>query len=321
MTDKTRLLLVRCVTGEVAARARAECDAVFADHDLSAEETLAAALAQQSQAIFMGPTAKLRAEHIAALPASLRILANPSAGTDHMDVAAAQARGIIVTNTPGVLSDCTADMTLLLILGACRRGAEYNAIVRAGWKTRFGFPDMLGRRVSGATLGIVGLGHIGRAVATRARGFGMKILYTDRARLPADLEAGAIFVPTLDELLPRVDILTLHTPALGAGPLMTEAAFARMQPGAVFVNAARGSLVDETALIAALRSGRLFAAGLDVYAREPDPNPELVALPNLFLTPHVASATLQTRNAMGFLALDNIAAVMAGRSPLTPVPA
>ncbi|MDR3417599.1 MAG: D-glycerate dehydrogenase [Nevskia sp.] len=316
---RPRLLVTRRVTEDVAARASEEFDAVLPDHDLDADETLATIAAQRSDAVFMGPRARLTAAHIAALPASVRILANPSAGFDHMDVAAAKARGIVVTNTPDVLTDCTADMAFLLILAACRRAGEYNAIMQAGWGTPYGFPDLLGIRASNRTLGIVGLGRIGRAVARRAAGFGMRVLYTDRTRLPAELEAGAEFVPDLAALLPRCEILSLHAPGGGQGPLMTAETFALLPRGAVFVNAARGSLVDEDALIAALRSGQLFAAGLDVYRNEPQVDRRLTELPNVFLTPHVASATRETRKAMGFRALDNIAAVLGGKPALDPV--
>ena len=162
------------------------------------------------------------------------------------------------------------------------------------------------------------MGRIGQAVARRARGFDMRVLYHDRARLPADREQGAEYIASFEELLPRSEILSLHLPG-GDGTLMTRETFALLPRGAVFVNTARGSLVDEDALIEALQSGHLFAAGLDVYRREPDFDLRLSALPNAFLTPHVASATVETRDAMGFLALDNIAAVLAGKPPITPV--
>jgi lactate dehydrogenase-like 2-hydroxyacid dehydrogenase len=227
---------------------------------------------------------------------------------------------VIVTNTPDVLTDCTADLAFMLILAACRRAGEYATIMREGWRKPYGMPDHLGKRASGQTLGIVGMGRIGQAVARRGRGFDMRILYTDRQRLPAAIEQGAEYVETLQQILPRCDILSLHLPgAPGAGPLMNRETFALLPRGAVFVNAARGSLVDEDALIEALTSGQLFAAGLDVYRKEPDFDQRLAALPNVFLTPHVASATVETRNQMGFKALDNIFEVLAGRPAISPV--
>ena len=174
-------------------------------------------------------------------------------------------------------------------------------------------------RPSGRTLGIVGMGRIGQAVARRARGFDMRVLYHNRKRLPPDQEEGAEYVERLEALLPRSEILSLHLPGGGAGTLMTREAFALLPRGAVFVNTARGSLVDEDALLEALQSGHLFAAGLDVFRREPDFDLRFAALPNVFLTPHVASATTETRNQMGFKALDNIAAVLAGRPAINPV--
>jgi lactate dehydrogenase-like 2-hydroxyacid dehydrogenase len=184
------------------------------------------------------------------LPDSVRIIANPSAGFDHMDVAAAHARGVIVTNTPDVLTECTADLAFLLILAACRRAGEYYEIMRAGWRRPYGMPDNLGKRPSGQTLGIVGMGRIGQAVAKRARGFDMRILYNDRQALQPEVAQGAEFVADLRDMLPRCGILSLHAPGRADGTaLMTRELFGLLPAGAVFVNAARGSLVDEDALI------------------------------------------------------------------------
>lgn len=322
MPEKPRILVARRVPAAVAARAAGEFDALLAGHDLDTAEAVAAAREHGAEGILSGPKLRFGAADLPALPPGLRIIANPSAGTDHMDVAAAVAHGLVVTNTPDVLTDCTADLAFLLILAACRRAAEYDRIMRAGWTERYGMPDLLGLRPSGRVLGIVGMGRIGRAVARRAQGFDMRVLYHNRSRLPPALEAGAEYVESLADLLPRCDILSLHLPGgAGADGMMDRAAFARMKPGAVFVNTARGSLVEEDALVEALQSGQLFAAGLDVYRREPGGDPRLAALPNVFLTPHVASATVETRDAMGMLALDNIAAVLAGKPALTPVTA
>jgi lactate dehydrogenase-like 2-hydroxyacid dehydrogenase len=318
MNAKPRIFIARRVPPAVAARARREFDAVLADVDVDADSVIRATTEHGSQAIFSGPKVRLTAANIPNLPQTVRIIANPSAGFDHMDVDAARKHGLIVTNTPDVLTDCTADLAFLLILAASRRLSEYGAIMREGWRKPFAMPDNLGLRPSGRALGIVGMGRIGQAVARRARGFGMRVLYHNRTRLPADREEGAEYVSRFEELLPRSEILSLHLPG-GDGTLMTRETFALLPRGAVFVNTARGSLVDEDALIDALQSGQLFAAGLDVYRREPDFDLRLSTLPNVFLTPHVASATVETRDAMGFLALDNIAAVLAGRPPITPV--
>jgi lactate dehydrogenase-like 2-hydroxyacid dehydrogenase len=319
VTAKPRLLVARRVPPAVAERALREFDTMLVEADMDAAAVIGATRDHGSQAVFSGPKVRLTRADIAALPDSVRIIANPSAGTDHMDVAAANDRGLIVTNTPGVLTDCTADLAFLLILAACRRASDYSAIMREGWRKPFGMPDLLGMRPSGRTLGIVGMGRIGQAVARRASGFDMRVLYHNRSRLAPEQEAGAEYVDSFEKLLPLCDILSLHLPGGGASTLMTWDAFALMRRGSVFVNTARGSLVDEDALIEALQSGHLFAAGLDVYRREPDFDRRLAEQPNVFLTPHVASATVQTRDAMGFLALDNIAAVLAGRPAINPV--
>jgi len=316
--DRRRILVARRMPEATIARARAEFDAVVADHDMSAAEVIKACRTHGTEAILTGKKAGYTAADIALLPESVKVIANPSAGYEHMNAAAAQARGIIVTNAPDGLTDCTADFTMLLILAACRRAAEYQAIMREGWRQYFGLPDMLGVKVGGSRLGIVGMGRIGRAVAQRARAFGMVIHYHNRTPLPPALAQGAVYHASLERLLPHADILSLNLPG-GSGTLMTAETFALLPRGAVFVNAARGSLVDEDALIAALKSGQLFAAGLDVFRREPDFDERLARLPNVFLTPHMGSATVATRNQMGFDALDNIAAVLAGRPPLNPV--
>ena len=316
--NKPRVLVARRMPQATIDRARAEFDAVIADHDMKAEEVITACIAHRADGVLTGKKAAFTAEQISRLPASVKILANPSAGYDHMDVEAARARGIITTNAPDGLTDCTADMAMLLILAACRRAAEYGQIMRDGWRRSFGQPDMLGMKIGGSRLGIVGMGRIGQAVAKRARAFGMTILYTNLTRLPPEREEGATYFATLEEMLPHCDVLTLHLPG-GSGTLMTRENFALLPKGAVFVNAARGSLVDEDALIEALESGHLFGAALDVFQSEPDYDLRLGALPNVFLTPHMASATVATRNRMGFDALDNITAVLGGKPPLNPV--
>ncbi|KAA2212314.1 2-hydroxyacid dehydrogenase [Teichococcus oryzae] len=314
-----RILVTRRLTPAATERARRDFDAVVAEQDMDAAAVLDALRRHPAEAILIGPKVKLDAAAVAQLPACVKLIANSSVGYDHMDAQAAKARGLIVTNTPDVLTDCTADLAFLLLLGACRRAHEYEAIMRSGWRKGFGLPDMLGVRPSGKTLGIVGMGRIGRAMAQRARGFGMRILYHNRSRLPAELEQGAEYFADLHSMLPHCQILSLHLPGGEAGTLMDAAAFAALPKGAVFVNTARGSLVDEDALIAALKSGHLFAAGLDVFRSEPDFDTRFAELPNVFLTPHVASATQETRDAMAMRALDNIAAVTAGRGPIDPV--
>jgi len=252
---------------------------------------------------------------------ALRVVANVAVGEDNVDLAACRARGVVVTNTPGVLTEATADLAFGLVLAACRRIAEGDRLVRAGgwkgWSPSF----MVGGRVHGATLGIVGLGRIGQAVARRARGFGMHVLYTQRAPLPEPLARalGATWA-TLDDLVAASDIVSIHCPLTPeTRGLFSAARLSSMKAGSVLVNTARGPIVDEGALAAALEHGPLAAAGLDVFADEPRVHPALLALPNVVLTPHIASAEEATRAAMASLAVDNVLAVLAGKPPLTPV--
>lgn len=313
-----KLLVARRIPEAVAQRARRDFGAFVTEADMDSKAVVEFSQKYQVPALLIGKKSGLQAEDIAQLPKSVRIIANASAGFDHMDVEAARSRGIVVTNAPDALTECTADFAFMLILAACRRASEYEQIVRAGWTKSFGMTDMLGKRVNGKTLGIIGFGRIGRAVARRARGFGMRVIYTDRKQWPQDVEQGAEYVAELSAMLPRCDILTLHVPG-GSGPLMTSAEFKLLPAGSVFINAARGSLVDEDALINALQSGHLFAAGLDVYRNEPKIDPRFASLPNVFLSPHMASATVETRDQMGFTALDNVAAILAGLPPENPV--
>lgn len=313
-----KVLIARRMTPAVVERAEREFGAIVTDHDMSCDETLAVIHAERVAAVLVGKKSGFQARHIADLPAHLRIIANPSAGVDHMDVEAARTRGIVVTNAPDAVTDATADFTMFLILAACRRAAEYSDIMRAGWRRPFGLPDMLGQHLGGRRLGIVGMGRIGQALARRARAFGMEVLYHNRRPLSADLAGDARYCDSLEALLPQSDVVSLNLPG-GSEPIMTREAFALMPARSVFINAARGSLVDEDALYAALTSCHLFAAGLDVFRNEPEFDTRFAALPNVFLTPHMGSATESARDRMGFDALDNIAAVLAGRPPIHPV--
>jgi lactate dehydrogenase-like 2-hydroxyacid dehydrogenase len=318
----SRLIVARPMPAAVAERARAEFGAVVTDDPAwPGEAVLDAIVAHRAEALLFTSFFPLRADLIRRLPEPVRVAATCSVGFDHVDVEAARARGLIVTNTPEVLTECTADLAFMLILAACRRAHEYDTLVHAGgWTRVFGLPEMLGVRASGKTLGIVGLGRIGRAVAQRGRGFNMRVLYHDAVRLPPDLEAGAEYFADLRAMLPHCQILSLHAPGgRETDRMMNAETFALLPKGAVFVNAARGGLVDDDALVDALKSGHLFGAGLDVFRNEPAFDKRLAELPNVFLTPHMASATVETRNAMGFRALDNIAAVLAGRPPIDPI--
>jgi hydroxypyruvate reductase len=268
------------------------------------------------QAALISGRIRFDAAAIAALPAHVKLIATCSVGYEHIDIAAAKARGIFVSNTPDVVSDATADMALFLMLGAMRRGREYAAIMEQGWRQRFGMSDMLGLDFHGKTLGIIGMGRIGQAVATRARAFGVKILYHNRRQLPPELEAGAQYFDDVRAMLPHCQILSLHAPGdRSMDGYLNAAMFALMPRGAVLVNTARGMLVNEDDLLGALQSGQLAAAGLDVFRAEPEYDLRLREQANIFMTPHMGTATVETRDAMGHRALDNVAAVFEGRAP------
>ncbi len=319
---KPRLVLACLMPTDVNERAASEFDAVIVQgkDDMTVPQVIEAATAHQAEAIMFTNTLPLTAEAIAALPPSVRVGATSSVGYDHIDVAAARARGMVVTNTPGVLTECTADHAFMMMLTAARRGYEYDRIMRQGWRYRIGQGDLLGVRVTGKTLGILGMGRIGRAMAQRARGFDMKVVYHARTRLPPELEQGAEYFPEFHAMLPHCDFLSLHAPAGPATDKMVNAqALSLMPRGGVLVNVSRGGLVDEDALYEALTSGQLFAAGLDVFRTEPDFDMRFAALDNVFLSPHVGSASRETRNAMGYRALDNIAGVLSGRGAIDPL--
>ena len=241
-----------------------------------------------------------------------RLLANVGVGVNHVDLDAARAHGVAVTNTPGVLTDDTADLAMALVLMAARRLGEGERLVRAGRWTGWAPTQLLGTALAGRTLGVVGFGRIGRALARRAHfGFGLRVVY-HTPRPPADLP-WATAVPSLDALLAAADVVSLHCPATPATRhLIDGRALARMRPGAILVNTARGDVVDADALAHALVHGPLAAAGLDVYEGEPRVPAALLALENVVLLPHLGSATVDTRRAMGMRAADNVAAWLAG---------
>jgi glyoxylate reductase len=241
----------------------------------------------------------------------LRLIANFGAGTDHIDLEAARARAIAVTNTPGVLTEDTADLAMALILMALRGLGEGERNLRGGRWRGWGPVDQLGRGLAGKALGIVGMGRIGTALARRARAFGMEIHYHNRR--PAE-DSDAIYWPDLDSMLARADVISLNAPyGRETHHLIDRRRLALIRPDAWLINAARGGLVDEEALIEALGAGRIAGAGLDVYPEEPKVDPRLLGLPNLVLLPHLGSATIESRTAMGVKMLANIAAFTEGR--------
>ncbi len=248
----------------------------------------------------------------------LKILANFGVGVDHIDLGAARAANVVVTNTPGVLTDDTADMVMALILSVPRRLAEGEKLVRAGEWKGWSPTGMLGHRITGKRLGIIGMGRIGRAVATRARAFGLTVHYHNRHRLPAEIEGEmeATWWDNLDAMLARVDIISVNCPHTAeTHHLIGAPQFAIMQKQAYLINAARGEIIDENALCEALAAGRIAGAGLDVYEREPEVDPRLLDLPGVVLLPHMGSATFEGRQAMGEKVIANIRVWADGHRP------
>jgi glyoxylate reductase len=265
-------------------------------------------------------TEKMDGELMDAAGEDLKVIANMAVGYDNVDVEASAERGIVVTNTPGVLDETTADVAFMLLLAAARRLGEGERLLRAGRWEWWGPKQLMGRDVWGKRLGIVGFGRIGQAVARRARGFGMEVLYHNRSRKEeAEQELGARYVE-FDELLETVDFVSVHTPLTDeTHHLIGPKELGRMKPTAVLVNTSRGPVVDEAALADALAAGRIFAAGLDVYEEEPKVHPKLLELENVVLAPHIGSASVETRDRMAALAAENLAAVLRGEDPKTPV--
>ena len=272
--------------------------------------------ARGAEVLFVTATERIDATVLAALAPTLAIVATLSVGHDHIDLDAARANGVRVLHTPDVLSDACAEIAMMLMLNACRRGHEADRLVRSGRWDGWAPTQLLGMGLVGRRLGIFGMGRIGRAIAVRARAFGLAIHYHNRSRLDDDVAAGAIYHPSLDALLDVAEILMIAAPGSPALRGVFDAGrLARLRDGAVVVNVSRGDLVDDAALIAALTSGRLFAAGLDVFANEPAVHPGYRALDNVFLSPHLGSATHETRDAMGWLLIHGVEALSRGERP------
>lgn len=316
MAEKPVLLVTRKLPDEVEARAARDYQAILNPTDEQMRSDDLIARSEGVDAILLCSTERFSAKVIEGLAPSVKAVATFSVGFEHIDVEAAKKRGLIATNTPDVLTDATADLTILLMLGATRRAYEWGKKLRDGEWGRWVAVEKLGTDVKGKRLGIYGMGRIGRAVADRARGFGMEIHYHNRSKLSPDLEAGAVYHEDADAMLGEIDILSLNCPATAETEGFLNAdRIARMRDGAIVLNSARGSVIVDDALIDALKTGRLSAAGLDVFDGEPKLDSRYLDLENTFLMPHIGSATLETRNAMGFRALDNLDAVFAGREP------
>jgi len=266
-------------------------------------------------------TEKVDAELLAAAGPQLQVVSNVAVGFNNIDVTACRARGVIATNTPGVLTDATADIAMALILMSTRRLAEGERVIRSEQSWQWGMFYMLGTSIQGSQLGVVGMGQIGAALARRAKAFGMTIAYSNRSEIAPELasELGCLRL-SMEELLQTSDVVSLHCPYSEATHHLIDAkALAMMKSSAYLINTARGPVVDESALADALRSGQIAGAGLDVFEKEPDVNPDLLGLDNAVLIPHLGSATIETRTAMATLAATNALAVLRGEPAPNPI--
>ncbi|MBI4263891.1 MAG: D-glycerate dehydrogenase [Acidobacteria bacterium] len=319
---KPAVLLTRKLPSSVMARLETACDVECFDGGTMPHEELVARVAGTRALVSMITDTVDRA--VIEAGSDLRVIANVGVGYNNIDVAAARARGIAVTNTPDVLTDATADLTWALILAVTRRVGEGERLVRRGAWRGWAFDQLLGMALRGKQLGIVGFGRIGRAVAHRAGVFGMSVAYTVRASVGR--RGGPSRVPDsepmpLDRLLSTSDIVSLHLPLTSETlHLIDQPALARMKRTAYVINTSRGAVVDEAALAWALTNRLIAGAALDVYEREPLVHPDLMTLENVLLVPHLGSATTETRTAMADLAVRNVVAVLTGQPPLTPVP-
>ncbi len=315
------LLLTRQLPPAIEARSARDYDARLNGSDApwfkDGAEIARRAGEAQAEGILCAAGDPMNAATFAALPASVKVVATFSVGTDHIDLGAAKARGILVTNTPDVLSFATAEIAFALMLMAARRAGEGERMVRAGTWTGWAPTQLMGVTLEGKKLGIAGFGRIGRELAAMARAFRMEIHYHNRNRVAPELEQGAIFHAGEDSFLAAIDVMSMHMPGGEATRKWLNAdRLAKLKSGSIVVNTGRGGSVDDAALVEALRSGHIRAAGLDVYDGEPKLHPGYLGLENIALLPHLGSATEETRDAMGNRALDNLdALLLRGEAP------
>ena len=314
--SKKRLWITRKLSANTEQRAARDYDVVLNPADTISSADDIVRMSAEVDAILPCHSEHFDAATVARLNPRVKIIANHSVGVDHCDLDALRNQGICVTNTPDVLSDATAEIAMLLLLGAARRAAEGDSLVRTGQWNSWSPSFMVGTQVTGKRLGIIGMGRVGQVMARRAAGFDMQVHYYNRKRLPAELENGATYHESVESLLPVSDFLSLHCPATDQTKgLINDAALAQLPDGAILVNTARGALIDEAALLNAVESGKLAAAGLDCFVTEPGGNPAFAKHQNIMMLPHIGSATFETRDAMGFRALDNLDAFFAGTEP------
>ncbi len=317
---RPRIVVTRVLPGRALERLSAAGDMLLHEEDRAPTRRELLAYVREADALLCLITERIDDEVFDAAP-RLRIVSNYAVGVNNIDIAAATRRGILVTNTPNVLTETTADFTWALILAVCRRLGEGERLVRSGEWTGWSPMQLLGSYVYGKTLGIIGFGRIGQAVARRAAGFGMPVLYHSHRPADPDVERSLnARHAVLDDLLREADIVSIHVPLTSETQHMIYAArLGLMKPTAFLVNTARGPIVDEAALVQALHNGVIAGAGLDVFAREPELEPGLVDLPNAVLAPHLGSASVEARTAMADLAAENLISALADRRPPHPV--
>ena len=313
------VLVTRPIMDAPLARLQERCDVTVHQNEFGIPRGELLQVASGRDALITMLTEKVDAELLATAGPQLKIVANHAVGFDNVNLADCTAAGVLASNTPDVLTETTADTAFALLLAAARRLGEGERFLRARTPWIWGPLMMLGQDVHHKTIGVVGFGRIGQAVARRARGFGMTVIYSDAIQLPPEVESetGATRVE-LDELLARSDFISIHTNLTeDTRHLFSHEQFKHMKPTAVLVNTSRGPVVDEAALADALEGGEIFAAGLDVFEREPDVTEKLLDLENVVVIPHLGSATVDTRNAMGHVAVDNVFAAIDGQRPPT----
>ncbi len=317
--SKPRVIVTRRWPEAVERRVSELFDAQLNGDDKPMSQAALKAAFAEADAVFPTVSDRIDAEVLAAEPLKAKLCGNFGVGFNNIDIEAAKARGITVTNTPDVLTDATADLAMTLLLAVARRAGEGERYLRRGDWTGWGPTHMMGTQVTGKTLGLIGFGRIGRAVAERAHfGFNMDVLFHDPYPPGGDVaeHLGATACASIEEVLERSDFVSLHTPG-GADTyhLMNAERLARMKPGSFLINSSRGDVIDEAALVAALKNGPLAGAGLDVYEGEPKVSPELAKMENVVLLPHLGSATTETRVAMGMKVVENAEAFFAGEQP------
>jgi len=315
---KPKVVVTRKLPAAVEARMGELFDATFNSSDAAMDSAALGEAVAEADVLVPTITDHIDKALIGLAGPQLKMIANFGAGVDHIDVNAAHARGVIVTNTPGVLTEDTADMTMALIMAVARRLVEGAAVAQAGAFTGWSPTWMLGKRLKGASLGIVGMGRIGQALARRARAFGMHIHYHNRRPVsrPIEAELEATYWPDLDRMLAEMDVVSLNSPSTPeTRHLLSAERLKRLKPGAIVVNTSRGDVIDEEALADALARGALAGAGLDVFEHEPAINPRLLNLPNVVLLPHMSSATVEARIEMGEKVMINIRTFLDGHKP------